>query len=172
MKYVLSFLILLLICSCGTGMKIKKENFKEINSPHLGTFELISYQNSSKSNTNRSLLRLFDIEIEDDIKISKITLEFDSNNYLSITYKSILGTETKYFKGELKKKGYFEIFLKKKRILIPLFYTIIDVDRKRIGFTNDGDLIIDNYVNRGGMIFLMAAGGKYRTQYYFKKIKQ
>jgi hypothetical protein len=58
----------------------------------------------------------------------------------------------------------------KKRIIIPLFYTIINVDRLRIGFAKNGDLIIDNYWNKSGMIFLMAAGNSYSTQYYFKKI--
>jgi hypothetical protein len=52
-----------------------------------------------------------------------------------------------------------------------LFYSNVDIYRVRISQTKEKDLVIDSYYERGGNIFLFAAGGSGRTQYYFKMPK-
>jgi hypothetical protein len=164
--------VIFLLYSCGTGMKIKKNNFKQINSHFSGTFNLYSNSYNTKYHSNQKikLLSLFNIDTLNNSKVEKVTIKFDKENDLIISYENFWGTETKFFNGKFKKKGYYEVFLRKERIIIPLFYTVINVDRLRIGLAKNGDLIIDSYGNHSAMIFLMAGGRKGRTQFYFKKI--
>ncbi|RKS02856.1 hypothetical protein C8C84_2586 [Flavobacterium sp. 102] len=94
---------------------------------------------------------------------------------MKVTYDDVIGKTTEYYQGKFSKKGYYEIFIRKKNIQIPpvlhLLYSKIDIYRLRISLNKEKELIIDSYYKRGGNVFLLAAGGSGRTQYYFKATK-
>ena len=104
-----------------------------------------------------------------------MSVSFSSNNELILTYEGESGQSSEYFQGKFRKRGYYEIYLRKKNIqippLFPIIYSSTDILRIRISLTKEKDLIIDIYKNRGGNIFLMAGGGRSRYQLYFKPNK-
>mgnify|MGYP006199639635 CR=1 FL=1 len=170
-KYLIILSIVFLQISCGTGMKIPSEQLQGINSEFKGTFLNRSYKNQTKKGTNSNLeiLNLLNLTGK---KSDSVSLSFTSENELIVIYDNALGKTKEYFKGEFSKKGYFEIFLSKKNIQIPPFFSILysktDIQRVRINLTKENELIIDSYYDRSGNVFLFAAGSSGRSQYFFK----
>ncbi len=99
-----------------------------------------------------------------------ITLEYNGGDSLKLSYDTESGTQTKYFKGKLK-KNFFEIYFTNKRIFIPILYTVFDVDRIRIGSSSDSDLLIYKWDEGWGMILIFAAGDlSDEKEYSFSKV--
>ncbi|WP_121313967.1 hypothetical protein [Flavobacterium sp. 102] len=167
---IISFLLI----SCGTGLKIPQEQLSGINSNFKGTFINISHKKNSKNkaSSDSDILTLINLKNK---KSDSVSISFTSNNELKVTYDDVIGKTTEYYQGKFSKKGYYEIFIRKKNIQIPpvlhLLYSKIDIYRLRISLNKEKELIIDSYYKRGGNVFLLAAGGSGRTQYYFKATK-
>ncbi|RAR46822.1 hypothetical protein B0I10_11439 [Flavobacterium lacus] len=162
-----------MVSSCGTGLKISSDKLSGINSNFKGTFQNNPHKKASKKGTpsDSDILELLNILNK---KSDSVSVSFISNK-LVIKYDDILGKSAAYFDGKFSEKGYYEIYFSKKNIqippLLPIFYSKVDIDRIRISLTQENELIIDSYYSRGGNIFLMAAGGSGRSQFYFKSTK-
>lgn len=152
-------------------MKIPKETLSGIDSNFKGSVINISHKKNLKNKIilNTDILTLFSLKNK---KSDSVSISFTSNDELKLSYDDILGKTTEYYKGKFSKKGYYEIFLRKKNIQIPpilhIFFSKTDIYRLRISLTKDKELIIDSYSNRGGNVFLFAAGNSGRHQHYFK----
>ena len=177
MKQLANILIglTILICTaCGTGLRMNKSYCIPIDDKYSGTFPNRSYK-ANDGNCDMTLLQLFNIF---DSKTDSVMIEFDKVGQLQITFRDSLSnlndkTRIETFQGYFSHKGYYEIYLKKEKKeippLFPIIYSDYNIDRIRIAFTTENDLIIDNKWKLGGNIFLMAAGDSDRTQYFFKK---
>jgi hypothetical protein len=157
--------------------KAASENVARINQ-NKGRVQ--SYQNNAyKVNTkiygSPTLLALIEVY---SIEADSVSIKIRDNYEGELNYKDYkdLPTELrmKVLEGRLSKKGYIVVFLSNKRTEIPPFFPIIysrvNVNRLRLSFTQDGNLVMDNKWNRSGNIFLLGAGEKGRRKSYFHKI--
>jgi len=95
-----------------------------------------------------------------------VTLTSESPNEIKLTYYNDSTTQERVFKGKMK-KSYFEIYFSKMRFFIPLIFSTVDVDRVRIGKTEDGKLAIRKLVENWGNLLVFAAGYSYEDGYAF-----
>ena len=175
-KSIVYVIVIIIFSSCSTGMKIRTKNFIEITNDFSGTFNVNPHNVQSKHKTNFKPEILFLFNIDNKVlKAKKVHINFDKNHDLVVSYKGLLGIETKHFNGKFNKKGYYEIHISKERItvppLFPILYSRTNIDRIRIGLSKNGNLIIDKYLNRTSNIFLLAGGSVSRSQSFYKKIK-
>ena len=153
---------------------IKSSEFQKIDSNFSGTFKSISYKNVRPNSTEKNLemLNLFELINQNT---DSINLSFTNDNSLIIKFTDSTGIRTERFNGKFSKRGFYEIYFRKKNIEIPPFLPIIysesDIDRIRISFTPENDLLIDNYRAFGGNILILGNGGAYSSLYYFERIK-
>ena len=155
-----------LILSCSSKKGFIKKDLTSINSSFKSDYYAVNFSIDSVKNTVQ-LLRLFRLS---DSSVSSVSLSFDKENDFKISYKNFLGGNSyRTFKGTFK-KNYYEIFLEKKRINIPLIYGKTAIDRIRIRVMKDSTLIVENYYNHSGNIFLIAAGSSNKTYAMFNKI--
>lgn len=170
-----TFIVLLIgsvisfLCSCGTGMNIKKSQVKYFSDHFSATINNNSYKANAQRYGSPSLLQLF--EIQNEIADS-VSIKFNDNHELILSYKANDTTKDKIFKGQFVEKSYYEIFLRNKKKEIPNGFPIIfssnNINRIRIALTNQGDLIVDNMWDEGGNIFIFGVGDKGRRQSFFK----
>lgn len=155
-----------MVVSCSSSKGFMKKDLTSINSSFKADYCAVNSSIERTKNTVQ-LLRLFRLS---DSSVSSVSLSFDKENDFKISYKNFLGGNSyKTFKGKFK-KNYYEIFLEKKRINIPLIYGKTAIDRIRIRVLKDSTLIVENYYNHSGNIFLMAAGSSNKTYAKFNKI--
>lgn len=171
--YTIFISLSLLFTSCGTGLKIRSENFKAIVPGFNGTYSNITHIDKDSTNITDSsytILSLFNIF---DKTCEEVTLTIAKTNQLKITYEDTSGVIDQYFEGKFSKKGYFEIYLSKDKIeippLFPIIYSNVHIHRMRIAQTADNSLVIDSYYDSGGNIFILAGGTFRRSQHYYKK---
>ena len=162
-------LSLILLCSCATGLRVRKNNFIPIDGKFKGTFKNEAYLKKGKNPASSTILELFDIYLT---KADTVHIYFDDKERLVVTFQGRLGNRFEIFDGRFRKRGFYEVFLRNKKIEIPPYFSIIyssrDIDRIRIGLTKDNNLIIDNKWARDGNFFLFAAGGSGRFRCFFK----
>jgi hypothetical protein len=152
---------------------MSKSNITPIDHSCSGVFENRSYltigRNGDSSNT--TVLELFELYTS---PVDSVRLYFDAHNQLVLTYSDSLVARTVLFKGQFRKRGYYEIFIRNYKVEIPPFFPIIygqrDIKRLRVGLNKDLDLVIDNKWARTGNIFILAGGGSDRDQSCFKQI--
>ena len=120
------------------------------------------------SATNWDFLSLFGIYEKAEL----VHVKFDASGDFRVEYKSnYLGRNGfKAFKGSFK-KNYFEIYLDKKNVFLPPVYCKTNINRIRLTVLNDSTLVVDQYINRSGMVVLFAAGTSHRSQYSYNKSK-
>ena len=166
---VIFLLSVFFLSSCNTRFNIKKSKVKYFDKHFSGTFENKPYK-LPKRNGDTSLLYIFYIR---QVNSNKINIDFADSTTIKLSYEDNENLVQESFKGVFKKKGYFEIFFTKKRLeippLFPIIYSNVDIYRIRLAVTNEGELLIDQFWNRSGNIFILAAGGSGRGQYYFKR---
>ena len=95
-----------------------------------------------------------------------ITFEFYKKDSLKLTYPTESGFESVYYKGKFK-KNFFEIYFKNTRIYIP-FFSMVWIDRIRIGCDIKSNLLIQHWDERLGWLLIMAAGGSTEDEYLFQ----
>lgn len=178
MLNICCIVIFLLCAACSTGLKVSKSQFKPIDIAFSGTFRNTVVEISGKD-SDETLLQIFGIY---NINSDSIKLTCSETGLVIIEFHDSLSimknkTRKEVFQGEKSRRGYFEIFLAKKKIdippIIPIFYSNRNIYRIRIGLTKSNDLIIDNMKDVGGNFFIFIANGyKTRTQYYFENLKK
>jgi hypothetical protein len=164
-KLILILTTSFVLFSCSTSKNFKNNNLTAINSSFNANYYAInSSVDSAKSSIQ--LLQLFRLS---DANVSSVSISFDKDNNFKIRYKNFLGGSSyNTFKGKFK-KNYYEIFLEKNRNTIPLIYSKTEIDRIRIRIMKDSTLVVENYYNHSGSVFLMAAGSSNKTYALFKK---
>jgi hypothetical protein len=173
MKQTLYILTIVVLSSCGTGMKISKKDFSSIDNKFSATFNNKSQTTKGRyyHSSNPTILDFFELY---KINADTVQFRFDMANRLLLTFKDSLGVRTEIFEGNFKKNGYYEIFIRKYKKEIPPFFPFIygvrDIQRLRIGLTKENELVIDNKWARDGNIFILAGGGSGRYRSYFKQI--
>ena len=159
----------MLLCSCGTGLSIRKSKVNYFDSNFSATVDNKSFKVKGRRYGDLTLLNLFEIR---DENIDSVHISFNDSKELKLTYtfkgQEIIKTLTGYFA----KKGYYEIYFRnqKKEIppLLPIIYSNNHINRVRLALTIDGNLIIDNMWDDSGNIFILAAGSSGRRQSFFK----
>jgi len=153
------FIILIssfLLISCGTYKFHTTSDFSIITDTN--DFE----GNYLNRESERSLLSLFNIN--DYANFVSITSH--NQNEIKLTYYSDSGEQEHIFKGKMK-DNFFEIYFSKKQIIIPLIYSSVNVQRVRIGKSEDGKLLIRSFVDQSGNLLFLAGGRSGETPYLF-----
>jgi hypothetical protein len=173
-RYLISIVLLIELCSCGTGLRISASAFKPLSHDYSGVFDNEPYLTKGTSYLSKekfsslTLLNHFD-SLKGNSKF--VLLSFNTKEQLIVTCKDSLKTETSTFNGKFSKKGYYEIFFRKEVIeippLIPIFFSRRNINRIRISLTNHNDLVIDRKRVLDGNVFLFGGGSSDRTQNFF-----
>ncbi|MGP8216057.1 MAG: hypothetical protein ACLQQ4_10870 [Bacteroidia bacterium] len=178
MKPFLIPIAVFLLCSCGTGLKINKSEFKAIDRDFSGTFLSQPYKSSgsysftSEKMYAQTLPQLFGISHSDESH--SFSFKINTSGQLQVTFADSGGNYTeKLFDGILTKKGYYEIYLRNKNMEFPPFFPVVynqcDIDRIRIALTKSNDLIVDNlWENDDSILLFFGTGDSGRSQNYFK----
>ncbi|SEP78674.1 hypothetical protein SAMN05444005_102269 [Flavobacterium urocaniciphilum] len=149
--------------SCKSYKEIKDKELVPISSKNLGEFHSVS-NIKKKTEYKVSIQELFGINNLDSL----VKVKINKNDEIEIHYKNVLGgNEITTYKGKFK-KNYFEVFLDKKRIILPPFYCKNRVNRLRIGLSQNKELVINRHYDYSGMFMLFAAGNSDSKQYVFK----
>lgn len=172
-KNILFIVVLILLNSCGLGLRVSQSQLKPIENDFTKSFSNHSFKTSKStvsSKTSPKLLELFGIP-ESEAELVSVLFRNDSLE-LGYTDKSVLKTVS--FPVKQKSKGYLEILSVTKKIQIPPFlpflYSNVDFNRLRIGITNNDELIIDHKWEKSGSVFIFMGGGGGRTQYFFSPL--
>jgi hypothetical protein len=167
MRKIILLPIAILFISCGTGLKVRKENLKTLDKDFSGTYRVMADKSSGKHKPLRPAFDLFKIP-NTDADFFTIAIEEESGELL-LKYTDKSGRKNmQRFAGRLDKNmRYYEVYLNRKNIQFPPVYAVRNIDRLRIGLLADGSLIIDNKYAHDGMILLFAAGSSGRTKYFF-----
>jgi hypothetical protein len=163
------FLLFTLTFSSCTGIRtIHPSEFKSIDQNFKGTFtnKVCKFHGvTAKDNA----LQLFEVK---QISDEKFKIGFDSIGRLKIS--SVSGEWSTEFGGKFK-RGFYQVYLRKKRIEIPpvfpIIYSDVDVYRLRIAYHQYGYLLIENKYFRGKSIFFLGGGKGQRNVYYFSPDK-
>lgn len=120
-------------------------------------------------NKDGDILSLFNISDYADF----VSLKFEGSDEMKLTYKNDSSKQKEFvFKGQ-KKKRFFEYYFEKKRTVIPILYSSIDVDRIRIGLSKeDGRLYIEKYIRHMGNLLMLAGGSGDDYKCSFNKLSE
>lgn len=162
----ITLIIVFALFSCKSYKEIKDKELVALTSKKLGQFQSISNQ-KEKTDYRVSIQELFEIKNLDSV----VKVVINKNEEIEIHYKNVLGgNEITAFKGKFK-KNFFEVYLDKKRIFFPPIYCKSNINRLRIGMSEQNDLVINQHYDRSGMFMLFAAGSSDSKQYIFKNQK-
>lgn len=159
----IAIIIVFSLFSCKSYKQIKDKELVSFPSKLSSEFHAISNK-KVKTDYQVSIQELFEIRNLDTI----VKIIINKNDEIEIHYKNVLGgNEIAAFKGKFKKK-YFEVYLDKKRIFFPPIYCKTNINRLRIGLTQNQQLVINRHYDYSGMFLLFAAGNSDNKQYVFK----
>ena len=169
--FIIAWVIFLSLCSCGTGLSVRKSQVKYFDGQFSGTFDNNAFKANGRRYGSPALLELFQIY---RVKADSVSVVFDSRGELELTYQGPGGeVKIETFKGVFAKKGYYEVFLRNDRKEIPpafpFIYSRCNINRVRLALSAQGDLIVDNEWNEGGNILFLGVGSKGRRQSYFSR---
>jgi hypothetical protein len=201
MKNIIQIFLLILISvsllNCASfSTKDFKNDYTKINSTNLDSFEgkysfspikkfdkktehsnletLKEYINSYNFITNENL-KFNDIDsiLNGDVKYH-IELKISNNNELNVElFKNNYSLKKQQIKGELKKDGMF--YLDNKYLKcngIPYLFGGCQNDKRRIGISNNKNLIVNEASdNTGALLFLFWAGQSYNSTYEFQRLE-
>ncbi len=153
-----------LLSSCAGNIKTNLSTRKRIDKTFSGTFTNQSFT-SNRKNQHSTILTLLRIPYE---KVDSVCLTFTEGDKLLVMFYDGLTTKKETLEGRFRKRGDYEIYLRKKRFYIPIIYSSINVYRIRIASTVDHNLLIENLSEVSGNIFLLAGGYREKTRYSFK----
>lgn len=126
-----------------------------------------SYDNrpSRTSDYPKDLSKVLDIYAD---SIKSVNLKFEKKQ-MTIAYQTDSGVQEKVYKGKFK-KNYFEVYLTKKIIPIPLFF-LWHKERVRLGLSGNKNLQVQYYQYQFGWILLLTAGSADDSEYEYPQIK-
>jgi len=164
MKYILGiFVFVFTFTSCGTMRRFKTSDFSTINS-----VKGLEGNYLNRNSERISILSCFNIREEANF----ITIISENPNEIKLTYindSSII--QERIFTGEMG-KNYFEIYFLKQQSFIPILYSSCNIDRVRIGKTNDEKLLIKKFVDQSGNLLFFGGGYSVETPYKFSEAKE
>lgn len=151
-RYILHSAFYIVICiilfsSCASR-KLPVSRFTHFSEP--ATF------NGTYLNADNRLANLFNLK-GDITDFVTITYNPENKDRLTLSYYTENGLQHTDVKGKLK-ENYFQIYFENKRIYIPILYTVVNVDRLRIGSSQEADLLIYHWEEAWGMMLLFAGG--------------
>lgn len=169
--FTITLIIFFSLCSCGTGLSVRKSQVKYFDNHFSGTFGNRAFKINGRRYGSPALLELFEIY---QVKADSVSVVFDEQDELELTYQDSDGkVKTATFKGVFARKGYYEVFLRNDRKEIPPAFPFIygrcNVNRVRLALSAKGDLIVDNEWNESGNILFLGVGDKGRRQSYFSR---
>ncbi|MDH6308617.1 hypothetical protein M2451_000928 [Dysgonomonas sp. PFB1-18] len=186
MKHQYLYVILLasaaFFSSCGTMRPIKSANFVSLSETNKidGDYFLWTREQSDYADriSRKNALSFFERDTTDYSYMSiqgrtraftKDTAEFmhlrtEGKDKLIVSYQNKTGKYERVYKGQLKKK-FFEIYYNKKQFYMPLIFSYININRVRVGKSEKGELIINNFADQTSNL-LMLAGGWYEHKSY------
>lgn len=163
------FLFTALTFSSCTGIRtIPPAEFVAIDQSFKDTFtnKVCKFRGTTAKD---NLLQVAEIN---ELTEEKLSIAFDSTGRLKIS--SVSGEWSKDFDGKFK-RGYYQVYLRRKRIEIPpvfpVFYSDVDVYRLRIAYHHYGYLLVENKYFRGKSILFLGGGRGQRNVYFFSKDK-
>jgi hypothetical protein len=172
LRLYIFILLSVILSSCGSGLQVRKSRIEYFNKNFAATVDNRPFQVKKKSYRAPTLLELFEIK---NVSSDSVELRFTADSLLFVGYYDIGIWTEQVFMGRFKKKGYYQIFLRRKRIeippLIPIIYSRVDIDRLRLALTSEGDLIVDNKWRGSGNILILSGGDLGRSQYFFRTWK-
>lgn len=179
MKKVIFIVYLVLagiaLSSCGTMRFSKKAGLdtkirsNELDGEYCSRIFFGGWNIRDWENYN-SLAQFFGADNK-DFPVESVALELIGPDSLKVTFRNELGDDVRYFKGELKDK-FFEIYFSKKQVIVPLFYSRVNVNRVRLGKTKDGDLRVIRLVDFSGNVLLIGGGSGSEDMYTFECINK
>ncbi|MGL4584664.1 MAG: hypothetical protein ACRCVU_16980, partial [Flavobacterium sp.] len=161
-------LIIVLVSSCSSGLKVKRSEVLPIDNSFKAAIEGTFVDTDIKEYRKNVFLSYYKVNswLADTVHI-----HFNENDQLLLTYKDTIGTKEVLINGRFVKKKYYEYFNVREKVAIPplfqFIYSKIDVNRIRLGVTKNGEVVLDQYYDVGGNIFIMAAGhtNRYKSSY-------
>ena len=169
--FIITLVIFFSLCSCGTGLSVRKSQVKYFDSRFSGTFHNSAFKVNGRRYGSPALLELFEIR---QVKTDSVSVVFDRQGELKLSYQDSEGkVKIETFKGAFIKKGYYEVFLRNDRKEIPpafsFIYSKCNINRVRLALSAQGDLIVDNEWNESANILFLGVGDKGRRQSYFSR---
>lgn len=172
---IVALCILVILCSCGTGMKVRKADLKPITKGYTAAIKDKASHFQGRNLRNYfpdSLHGLLNIKQAD---IDTVFLSFISSKQLRVSLHDLSGNKEWVFNGKFSKRGYFEIYLQKQDIqippLLPIFFSKRRINRVRFALTKDDHFILDHRWVMAGNFLLIGSGDGCRGQYYFNAFK-
>lgn len=148
--FFLSVLFCIILFSCSSTKKVP---FVELNS--------LKELNGTYSNNQNLLADALGLEQND---INLITIDFENNKTLNISYHTDTGTVKLKYKGKFK-GNYFETYLRKRRLFTIIFNSYI-TDKINIGKNKNNHLFIKRIQwGFGGFLMYWEVGNKYISTY-------
>lgn len=169
--FIPTLVIFFSLCSCGTGLSVRKSQIKYFDSQFSGIFDNHAFKANGRRYGSPALLELFEIQ---QVKTDSVSVVFDRQGELKLSYQDNGGkVKIETFKGVFASKGYYEVFLRNDRKEIPpvfpFIYSQCNMNRVRLALSAQGDLIVDNEWNESGNILFLGVGDKGRRQSYFSR---
>jgi hypothetical protein len=162
---ILHFIITLSSC---TGIRtIPPAEFQAIDQNFKGTFtsKVCKFRGITAKDSVHELFQI------DQFGGEKFQIDFDSIGRLKISSAS---GEWSSFGGKFK-RGFYQIYLRKKWIQIPpffpLIYSDVDIYRLRIAYHQYGYLLVENKYYRDKSILFFGGGRGQRNVYFFSPDK-
>lgn len=169
MRILMLLFTTLLLCSCRSGMGIRKSKVVYFDSTFSATVSNYSFKVKGRHWGDNSLLQLFEIGV---VTTDSVSLRFNDSNALILSYEVHGQKFENVFNGKFADKGYYEFYFRNKRKEIPpvihIIYSRNHINRVRIALTNEGDLLVENMWDDSGNIFIIGAGDSGRRLSYFE----
>lgn len=161
MKIYYLLLLILLFTSCGSS-KYSVENFSQLTD--ITSLDGTYYKLDEKQSASLSYFFGFSSD-----SIEFVNLKFSKKN-LIVTVHTNSGMSEKSYKGKLK-ENYFEIYLRKRIMPVPVIYSGWCYQRIRIGRDKDKNLLVQYWRNAFAWVLMMATAGDDDSEYVFRRVE-
>lgn len=165
MKTLIVILISISLVSCYSKLKVQEQEKNIFSNQFNKTVENSAFLIKAQNVNKKTLLETFDIL---EPNIDSVKIQFIDSNKLKLSYGNDSLSQSKIFTGNFTKKNYYEIYFEKHKVIIPIIYSNIYIDRIRLGITPKGNLWVNRYTNTSGNILLLAGGGSIEHTFFFK----
>jgi hypothetical protein len=166
-NFALIIFFILSLCSCSGIRTIPRSEFLAIDQTFKGTFtsKVCKFRGAT---AKYNVYELFEV---DSTKDEKFKIDFDSIGRIRISSNS---GKWSSFGGKFK-RGFYQVYLRKKWIQIPpifpLIYSDVDIYRIRIAYHKYGYLLLENKYYRDKSILFLGGGRGQRNVYFFSQDK-
>jgi hypothetical protein len=165
------FLVPLLLLTACKSTASRNAGGVVLNPPYTGTFANHPYKGDQiKHYGTYTLLEVFKI---DSAATDSITIAFDTDARLRISYVVDGAPCEHIFTGAFTKDGEYTFIFENRKIeippIIPILYSQYHIHNIRLSLTREGNLLVHNRWKMGGNIFILGGGDAGDRRYYFNK---